>query len=330
MFMGRSRSEPTNDHFPAHASRAEQLRFLLQYAVLAPSRYNAQPWLWEVDDDALRLYPDYNRELLAVDFNGRETLIGCGAALFHLRVALRFFGFADDVAVLPDPRDPDLLAYVRLGLPTPPTEADRELFHAIGERHTNRQRFVQQPVPNSVLHELSAAAEREGAWLHMVTPEQRTGVANLIAEGDQLHWSDPDFRREYADWHHRSTSDDGLRSDPLGLRSLVIRRFDLGERQAEHDRQLAETAPALVVLGTGDDTRVDWLNTGQALAHVLLRAQVTDMSASFLNQPIEHPQLRRELARQIQRRGFPQIMLRMGLGPQVPATARRPLDDVVL
>ena len=35
--------------FPAQGSPAEQLRFLLNYAVLAPSRLNTQPWLFSIE-----------------------------------------------------------------------------------------------------------------------------------------------------------------------------------------------------------------------------------------------------------------------------------------
>lgn len=332
MLLDRMRSEHKNlTEFPVQGTPAQQFHYLLQYAVLAPSRYNAQPWLWEIEGNTLRLYPDYHRELPAVDFNGRETLIGCGAALFYLRLAIRHAGFTDEVDVLPNPNDPDLLATIRLGTARAETADERSLFCAIPLRHTNRQQFADQPVPRSLLHDLQAAANAENAWLHSVQqPTERTTVAALIAEADQQHWADADFRREYADWHHGISSEDGLRSDPLGVRSLIIRTFDIGQRQAEHHRQLAENAPLLVVLGTPNDTPRDWLYAGEALARVLLRAQIDDYAASFLNQPIERQVLRRHLGALIGRAGFPQIMLRMGIGPAVSTTPRRPLADVVL
>ncbi|MFC7136860.1 nitroreductase family protein [Halobaculum litoreum] len=39
------------DGFPAGGTVAEQARFLLRYAVLAPSSHNTQPWSFAVDDD---------------------------------------------------------------------------------------------------------------------------------------------------------------------------------------------------------------------------------------------------------------------------------------
>ena len=38
--------------FPTTGPPAEQLRFLLHYAVLAPSGHNSQPWLFKIDGDA--------------------------------------------------------------------------------------------------------------------------------------------------------------------------------------------------------------------------------------------------------------------------------------
>jgi hypothetical protein len=44
--------------FPAAHQPTEQMRFPLQYAILAPSTHNTQPWLFEIRGDALELYTD--------------------------------------------------------------------------------------------------------------------------------------------------------------------------------------------------------------------------------------------------------------------------------
>jgi hypothetical protein len=85
----------------------------------------------------------------------------------------------------------------------------------------------------------------------------------------------------------------------------------------------------LALVGTRRDTPGDWLAAGEAVAHVLLRAQVDGVSASFLNQPIEVPELRSRLERILGRDGFPQLLLRLGFAPPVAATPRRPVSDVL-
>lgn len=336
--------------FPVSGTAAEKLRFLVRYAILAPSGHNSQPWLFRVRGDVLELCGDRTRALPMVDEDDRELLMSCGAALFHLRAALRHFGHLGDVRTFqgPDQPDtlapvrhlPDLLARVRLGEPHEPTARDEELFFAIKDRRTVRARFEDRPVPAGLLKELERAAELEGAWLRVVEEEDaRAALAELVAEGDRIQGSDPRFRRELAAWIHpnRSRSRDGMPGYALGIGSLasyvgplVVRSFDWGEGQAARDRQLAEGSPVLVVLGTHADLPSLWFAAGQALARILLRAAVDGVSASFLNQPIELRELRPRVAEVLGTEGHPQLLLRMGYGPSVKPTPRRPVEEVLI
>jgi hypothetical protein len=112
--------------------------------------------------------------------------------------------------------------------------------------------------------------------------------------------------------------------------AAAIRTFDWGNGRAASDRQLAEGSPVLVVLGTDDDSREAWIRTGEALGRMLLLATLHGLSASFLNQPIEIPELRQKLVETLDLAGSPQLLLRLGYGPQVPPTPRRDLEDVLL
>ena len=110
----------------------------------------------------------------------------------------------------------------------------------------------------------------------------------------------------------------------------MIRTFDTGKGQAAKDQQLAEGSPVLAILGTEGDTPPEWLANGQGLAKVLLRARAEGVWASFLNQPIEVPELRLRLGDAIGQSGFPQLLLRMGYGSDVRPTPRRPAEEVLV
>jgi len=86
----------------------------------------------------------------------------------------------------------------------------------------------------------------------------------------------------------------------------------------------------LIVLGTNDDKPGDWVAGGQALARVLLRARVEDVWASFLNQPIEIPDLRAKLKALSGHTSFPQAILRLGFGENVKPTPRREVEEVLI
>ena len=324
--------------FPSSGQPIEKLSYLLRYAILAPSSHNSQPWRFRLRGDAVELLADRSRALPVVDPDDRELVMSCGAALFTLRAAIRHHGYEEDVELFPEEADPDLLARIRLGKERTPPRADKLLFWAISSRHTNRHSFEHRPVPNELLAELEHAAELEGASLRVLSDEARRQLGDLVAEGDKRQFADPSFRRELAAWMHasRHRNGDGMPADALDLPTavqrfapLVIRTFDVGNKSAAHDRKIAEGSPALAVLGTAGDSPGDWLGAGQAVARVLLRAAQDEVSASFLNQPVEVADLRAAVAR-LAGVGVPQLVLRLGYGPAVEPSPRRPLSEVVL
>ncbi|HZA73546.1 MAG TPA: hypothetical protein VE476_11620, partial [Propionibacteriaceae bacterium] len=95
--------------FPRGGTAEQIWQFLLRYAVRAPSGHNTQPWRFDIAEGRLHLYADRSRALPVVDPEDRALVMSCGAALAHLTVALRHFGYAGDVSPYPDPDDPDLL-----------------------------------------------------------------------------------------------------------------------------------------------------------------------------------------------------------------------------
>jgi hypothetical protein len=177
-------------------------------------------------------------------------------------------------------------------------------------------------------------------WLCLLQePGEKHALAGLVAEGDRRQACDPAFRRELAAWIHPngSAARDGMKGTSFGVSDAeshvlpaMLRTLNWGRRQAEADRELAEAGPVLAVLGTGSDDTEAWLRTGEALALVLLRATADGLSASFLNQTVQVPALRCKLARLLGVSAAPQIVLRLGFGPAAPATARRPVGEVLL
>lgn len=240
-------------------------------------------------------------------------------------------------------------------------DEEDKLFHAITKRRSNRSMFHDRDIPNLLLsklettvyntlfstHETQPSSSSESlipkvsVWIHIVKEKLvKNAVSDLIAEGDQIQLSDKRFRRELASWVHpnRSRSRDGIPGYALGFNEVmsllgpfVIRTFDTGKGQAAKDRQLATGSPTLIVLGTKTDEPLDWLRIGMMLAKILLLARSESIWTSFLNQPIEVPQLRQKVgeAIAIKEAGYPQLLLRMGYADEVKPTPRRLIEEVL-
>jgi hypothetical protein len=173
----------------------------------------------------------------------------------------------------------------------------------------------------------------------MTEVEEKSRVADLIAEGDRQQAHDPAFRKEAAHWLHPNVSRarDGMPASTFGVGDvmsltypLAVRTLDWGNARGTKDHDLAVDAPVVAVLGTAADNQAAWLRAGEALALLLLDLTAAGLSASFFNQPIEVPALRAELRSTLGLPGWPQMIFRVGYGHDVPAAPRRVLSDVIL
>lgn len=328
--------------FPADATRWEQLRFLLHYATLAPSSHNTQPWKFRIlhAGEGVEVYSDSTRSLRVADPNRREMLLSCGAAILNLRLAMEYFGPRTYTTLLPDEDEPDLLARVDWGHRAEGESSDRLLFQNIVWRHTDRSPFQDWDLPQHLLTELRQEASKEGATLTFVpTGDARTHIADLVATGCERQSEDPRFRRELAEWVHPNWRDveDGMPASAFGMNSyvgsaltpMVLRTVNWGKWAGRGMAQLAATAPALAVLSTAEDCPQAWLKAGQALQRVLLRSCAEGVRASFLNQPVQVPALRGELAQVAGVEGLPQLVLRLGYVFHTKATPRRPVEALL-
>jgi hypothetical protein len=82
-FAKRPELQPWNiseDKFPSKGSYHDKLRFFINYAILAPSSHNTQPWLFKVVGNTIELYADRTRGLQVVTLR-TENLLSVAAQL---------------------------------------------------------------------------------------------------------------------------------------------------------------------------------------------------------------------------------------------------------
>jgi hypothetical protein len=171
--------------------------------------------------------------------------------------------------------------------------------------------------------------------------DEKNALAELIVQGDRIQLSDKHFRRELVSYvrlnrSRRKRSNipkyaSGISNFMFMISPFNIKTFSISKKQAKKDRELAATSPVLVVLGSLSDEPLDWINTGMALANILLLASSENVCCSFLNQPIQISQLRHKLLNAIMKnKGFPQILLRMGYSSkQIRPSPRRNVKEVL-
>ena len=276
----------------------ELCRRLVEVACLAPSVGNSQPWRWRVvGPDAIELSADRTRQRGSHDADHRNLVLSCGAALHHSIVTARALGLEPDVTLLPSPSDPDLLARITLSAGTSASDA-LETLDLIGQRRTDRRRFTSWPIPAERLGRLIQAARGWGAFA--------VPIVEVITR---------------------------LRTERLVDRAVGLSRSG-SSVHADVEGDEVEGPDGLLFLCTAEDDQHAWLQAGQALSALWLRATRDGLSIVPLSQVIEVEETRLALRHEVfGGMANPQLLVRVGwqeISDPLPLrTPRRPLADVL-
>jgi hypothetical protein len=333
---------PSGETPAAAATPAETARFIAEAAVQAPSVHNTQPWRFHHGDAEFSITANNERQLRAADPHGREMMISCGAALFNVRVAVRYLGFVPKVRVLPDPDLPNLVARVTWDQRVPALEYEKELFRQLARRRTHRGGFDPVQLPDALLAALRGEAAREEAELSLLAgdPLRARAVAAVVEAGDCALRLDSTRAKEEAQWAPGPGSDrqDGV--PPTAYPARPDRTEpDFRSRDYAHghgwglppveEEPVVRSAGVVGLLTTSVDHPADWVHAGQALQRVLLVAASSNVAAALHSQPLEIPLLRDFLRIHLCGRAYPQMVLRLGATSDRAVSVRRPVDEVL-
>jgi hypothetical protein len=329
----------------------ELIRHVVTVAAVAPSVYNTQPWRFRTDGYVIDLFADRGRQLHYIDAPGRLLALSCGAALHHLRLAIRGLGRDVEVQFLPDPSDPEHLARV---VPGPaeahaPTPGEWALLQAVWERRSYRDTFVSRRLSRSLVVDLDEAVAAEGCGLRAVErPGERSDVAHLVADADRQFAADERAQEELRSWSRWEDAltpgqqlRDGIPRSAVARGSMASdgvfrqRDFDVDGSVSADSRESAGREPEnpdVAALFTPGDGTADWLAAGAGLSALLLTATCAGAAASLLNQPLDQAVPRVRVNEVLHVPGFVQVLLRLGY-PGADArpfvTPRRPVEDIL-
>ena len=321
---------------PLSAVAADRLD-LVRYATLAASSHNTQPWKFRIKADEISIYPDLSRRCSAVDPDDHHLYASLGCALENLCLSAQAAGFAPDVTY--DDREPCL----RVAL-EPSSRLRSTRFEAIPNRQCSRSEYSREPLPLDQLRALERAAAGAGVSLMLLTDDrQKREIAEYVAEGNKAQFADPRWTAEMRKWlrfnpREAEHTGDGLYGPCFGnptvpgwLGRRIIRFAMNAASQTRKDRVQIASSSAIAVVCSDTSDRRHWILAGRSFARLALEATALGLSTAFINQPVEVPSLRSQLASYLglgSRR--PDLVIRIGRGPQLPRSLRRPLEQVIM
>jgi len=324
--------------FPISGTLYDQLKFLLNYAVLAPSGPNTQPWKFSIKDDEISLIADLGRSLSSLDPAHRTLYLSHGCVLTNLLLAAEHFGFSYDSRCLPDGVSGKRTAAIGFSKIKAPARFP-DLFSEITKRHTNRKSFDQRPIEKEKLQKLEDYANKKGLRLDILTSDEgKSEMADILARSQKMQLGNKAYRKELAAWIRPNSSEekDGLPGYSFGYSdfesffgSFIFGAFDMSSSRARVETANMKTSPAVAVLSAKTDDQMTWLKAGVTFETLFLMATQMEVRFDLFSQPIALPEMRKEMAQTLGVK-YPQLLIRMGYAEAARHTPRRPADEVLI
>lgn len=310
---------------------------LVRYATLAPNGHNTQPWRFVIAPGLITIRPDFARRTPVVDPDDHHLFVSLGCAAENLALASAARGHGGDPVF--DGAGEGSITFAH----RPSARRDSPLFDAIPVRQSTRAEYDGRAVSPDALRTLAAAGTSPDVDLVLITDRPMMDrIRDLVVAGNSAQMADDAFVRELKSWlrfnpRQAHRTGDGLYSAATGNPPLPDwlgpLAFDwLATAESENDkyaRQIRSSAGIAVFVGAREDP-AHWVAVGQACQRFALQATALGLKHAFINQPVEVPAMRPELAGLIGLPGRrPDVVMRFGFGPLMPYAPRRPAVEVI-
>jgi hypothetical protein len=313
-------------------------RDLIRYATLAANSHNTQPWKYTIQAPRISISPDYGRRCPAVDPDDHHLFASLGCAIENLSLAAQARGFNGEVGYETDRDD-----IVSVSL-TPVPAVVSPLFDAIPRRQSTRADYDGKTPSSAEVKLLELRGCGDGVNVVLLTDRRRIeNIIDYVRQANTVQMGDSAFLAELRRWI-RFNEDEALRtrdglfsgcsghvSLPRWLGSAALDLFV--KPQSENDRyarQVRSSAGVVVLVTDANDHR-HWIEVGRRAQRFALQATALGMRVAFINQPVEVPMIRSQLATYLaigDRR--PDLVMRFGYGPEMPRSLRRPIEQVIV
>ena len=247
---------PQASQLPCLDSRT---RRILQYASLAPSGHNSQPWRVRIEGpDSWVIEADATRRLPSVDPDNRELLLSLGAFVENLVLAAGTVGLGTDIHILAgNSHDRDILRVVLH------SDVPRDFPLArMQSRRTVKQGHLSRPLSARHVNALHQQMHGQGALFFFPKESAHAAcIRDAAIENYRIQAERDEAQRELVRWLRLSDQAarrhrDGLTTEGMeitGIKGWIVRHFVAPEDflKPSYRRQGVEMMASLAHQGAG-------------------------------------------------------------------------------
>lgn len=338
------------EDFPQNGPLESQLRFLLGYAILAPSTHNTQPWRFSIEGNRVDFLLDPSRILPASDPEGREAYISLGHALENFLIALEAHGLRGAVThALQLPEYPHRMAepFVVCSVSITsdecsPSQEAAGLCSSIKHRRSARAAYHDTKLHEEIKQICSGhcARHQEAGYLFVEDEQKKSLIADAVADGTAHAFNNPEFGKELSQWiiPNWKTHAVGMPGFTVGMPGPIsyivpklLARINLGRMQAKQMGTLVQKTPTLCVVHAPDDTHRSWLAAGRLSERLCVSLAHHHFCTSIMAAPVEFNHIAARLAQGLGLVGRPLVFFRIGqTSKTIPYSPRLSVDECLV
>ena len=269
------------------APTAEEITFLVEHAILAPSGGNAQPWLFKYERDELRCMLDVQRSESFLNYDHLGSYVAIGAAVENIALAATSIDLACEVEPFPNADGPQHICSMRFRRQT---QKPSTLLPQIPVRVTNRRITHRRPLDPAAATKMQDCTRV--ANLHLTSVEaELSELRALLGRADRIRLLNQAMHEDFLSeirWtpEEVSRTRDGVDfatlelgpSDRTALRMLsreavaFLRRIDGGASFEDMSKDAVDSASALALLSVAGEEPRNYFEAGRDLQRFWLTA----------------------------------------------------------
>jgi len=323
--------------FPSKSNIGKKIKFLLNYALLAPSALNVQPWKFKVENSKVTIYPDFTRALSKSDQNNRLLYMSIGCLLKNLETAAHAFGIQTKTQILKQGDNSN----VEVSFEQTSDKKEPKLLDLITNRLTNRSKYLPKKLPKEFINVINKLSQNQNFKLLLEEDEKiKEKIIDLTVKADMIIWNDPEFKSQHLKWvrNNISKKHDGMPAFTVGIPILasffakpIIKNKNFAKFQANKNKKLLESTPLFAFILSRNHNQESWIKVGEIFEEISLLAIKYRLAVAPLAEVVEVGEIYKDTMQVLKTNLRPQLFFRIGYpSKKAEHSPRRNIDNLLI
>ena len=309
---------------------------MLNFAILAPSSHNTEPWKFKINKNELEISADFSKYLPESDKDKRMIYVSLGCAAANILISAGYFGLGCEIIYSAENGVKIIFAENAAC-----ANVEANLFKEIKNRRTNRNFYKKENIPEKYLSEFKNYNNHLEINVDFVLDKNlKAEIAEIMGQGMKKIMSQKPFRRELADWLRTNLTlkHDGMPGNGHKMNLFtsilaphILRNIDVSEVEKQKAVKRVLNFPALGIISSKEDNAINFIYAGEVFEKITLAVKLCEMDTAIMVAIIEDAESRMKLQKILNISYLPQMFFGFGYAEKpAPKSPRRKLKKFLL